>query len=297
MDRQTVFIRACLMFVASVAHVVPYAHAKKGAALRTVALEIENEFGLMIMQIPVDNISFDFVVQFVRDAELRPRFTTYNGTLQCVLSIRKPAKLEPNRESVNLAMIGEYHDQVITSILTEIREHCKPTLEQLKKLETAATAERARLSRKVGQITNLSVTANIEHAKELSELADEISELNNEIKFGPSRSNSLIYNVIRGVLSQEQQSFLRWQYMQPLVSLLESRNVLTEPGQRASLRKFVSNSTSDPFDIRYNYGQQFKLISNLGDENLLQFMNAQQLASFHQLGKSEYRITLSLATQ
>lgn len=299
MNTRNVVLQACLILASACASMLREVHAEQGDLPRTVTMEFNNgqiTTFISVDQIPplIDQNLIDQIALLKRDGEFRPTFTSRDGTHQFVLSTHKPTTPDVHSEFELPAIVKARHDETIRSVLSEIHEHCEPTLEQEKKLEAAASVELARLSRRMKGLINRSAIAN---TNELSALANELSELNKELAKGPLRLSALTRSIIRTVLSEEQQSSLRWAYMQPLVKILENHHVLALAEQRASLRRLVLSSTIDPLELRNNYGQQFKLCTQFGDERLLQFLTSDQLSSLHLLGKSEFRITLSLATQ
>ncbi len=231
------------------------------------------------------------VAQFFKDGEFRPVFTPVAGKIGFVLAPIPPNARE-NASNFELPTTFRIrYEKEIAEVIQEVRQNCDPTPEQLDKLDAAAVGTLLHLTRRVRQLSNCRVSANI--PQELEKLAKEVNNVNELVRRGAMEPHTLFRKMLDSVLTNTQLARLRWTYTLPLVQIMEDHEILVQAEQRVQLESLVSETGISPFVLRNNYGQQYRNLMGLGDEVLSKVFNPQQMKLLSDRGRTDYRITLS----
>ena len=226
--------------------------------------------------------------------KLMPVLGTHDGQLKYVLSNEALRELlvDQRRDSILERFIKES-----AALMEEITDNCHLSDEQLAKISLAANIECVRMQKWMTRIEQSTIEAEELSADEFQRYCQQVCAINSAIALGPTREESLLISVCQSILNDEQKSKLRRIFVQPLVVILRHKCVTSDAAQEELLAQAVQQSPVDPFRLRDNYGEQYRTVMGLGEETLESILVPEQIVALKQLGKSDYRITLSLARQ
>ena len=78
-----------------------------------------------------------------------------------------------------------------------------------------------------------------------------------------------------------------------MLKILSDKGITADRMQVQQLEQHLGEANIDPFQLRGNYGQQYKVLIGLGEQKLVSILLPPQLRNLNSLGRSEYRISLS----
>ncbi len=261
----------------------------------TVELKFQNQNGIFMVEIPTASVR-EFVAQpAVPFRELKPVLVSSSGELKYRLSGRTLDDVGGKKASVRKSSIVERFERQSALVVDEIKANCCLSHNQLAKIELAASGECVRLQRLLARLDTLTLGPEDVSPVGFQRLCEEVSNVNATIAKGPLRDDSLLYNICGKTLEEGQKSALRIFYLQPLLKILRDKDMTSERMQVHQLEQYIGEENVDPFQLRNNYGQQYEAVLGLGEKKLASIFQPAQLGALNLLGRSEYRISLSIS--
>lgn len=262
----------------------------------TVEVEFHIQNGTLIAELPTASVD-KFVRQLaVPFTDLKPVLASSDGELKYRLSGRALDDVGVKRASDRKSSIIERFERQSASVVDEIKANCALSRDQLAKIELAATGECVRLRNLLNRLDALKLGQDDVSTDGLQRLCEEVANVNSTIAQGPLRGGSLLHTICGMTLDARQKSALRIFYSQPLLKILEDKGLTADRMQMHQLEQYIGEASLDPFQLRNNYGQQYEAVIGLDEKKLASVFQSEQLNALNSLGRSEYRISLSIST-
>ncbi len=261
----------------------------------TVVFEFGNQNGSVSIELPTASVR-TFVLQHkLPIGELKTVLGSSNGQLKYRLSGTTPDDNSRKKASDRKSSIVQRFERQSAMVVDEIEENCSPSSEQLAKIGLAARGECVQLQKLLTRLDQLTIEPDYVSTDGFQRLCEEVYNVNTLIAQGPLRDESILYSICKSTLNEDQKSALRVFYVQPLLKILSDRGVTSDQMHVQRLEQFIGEENVEPLQLRNNYGQQYEAVIGLGEQKLASIFQPARLIALNSLGKSEYRISLSIS--